>query len=242
MGENTRNTKEGQNHQDSVEAPAARSEKIRYGAPDGPRPEGSENYDGHTPIQSPGLEAVAQYLAAPKSLRAFKSDNDLAEHFQVTRQTIHRWKHHPDVIKRVHWLSSCHRLAGDSLARISWPQIMKKVVDEAMKGHMPAIRFCEEIAWRQEKQSEKRETSPYSLAERLYRAEQEYEKNAEMMTPTWLKERQQRLAKERALVAADERESETEPVPAAVNACDACGNPRCAHGRCPVCKTCEVCV
>jgi len=67
------------NHEGMMGSAKAQPEKIRYGAPDGPRPEGSENYNGHTPIEWAGLEAVAQYLAAPKSLREFKSDNETGE-------------------------------------------------------------------------------------------------------------------------------------------------------------------
>lgn len=47
-------------------------------------------YDGHEPLEYPGHEAVAQYLAAPESLREFKSFSDLANHFHVSRMTIHR--------------------------------------------------------------------------------------------------------------------------------------------------------
>jgi hypothetical protein len=190
---------------------------------------------------------VAQYLVAPKSLREFKSDNDLAKHFGVARNTVQRWKHHPDVNKRVHWLSNRYRLAGDLLVRINWPQIMQKLVEKAIKGDMQAIKFCEEIAWRQEKQSEKSQISPYSLDEVLERSRIQHIKNAELMTPTWLKERAKRLASGNPPVAAmsyvEPPEPNAEPAPEAepVNSCDACGKTRCVHGRCPVCDICEVC-
>jgi hypothetical protein len=194
MRNKNRLTKKCQDQQGIIEAPTTQSEEIRIGPPDGPRPEGSENYNGHTPIEWPGLEAVAQYLAAPKSLREFKSDNDLAKHFRKTRMTIHRWKHHPDVDKRVHWLSNRYRLAGDLLARLNWLRIMQKLVEKAIKGDMQAIKFCEEIAWRQEKQWDKRQISPYSLGEVLERARLQHIKDAETMTPTWILERAKRLA------------------------------------------------
>ena len=257
MRNKNRSPKKRQGHQGIVQAPKALSGKMRFGAPDGTRPEGSENYNGHTPIEWPGLEAVAQYLAAPKSLREFKSDNDLAKHFLVTRMTIHRWKLHPDVIKRAHWLSNRYRLAGDLLVRINWPQIMQKASEKAMKGDMQAIKSCEEIAWRQEKQSEKSQISPYSLEEVLERSRIQYIKYGELMTPTWLKERTKRLAGEKppveaagpppAILDVQQIKAETEPQPAPkpesahVNSCDACGKTRCVHGRCPACDICEVC-
>jgi hypothetical protein len=126
---------------------------------------------------------------------------------------------------------------------MNWQRIMQKVVEKAAKGDMQAVKFCEEIAWRQEKQSEKSGLSPLSLAEVLQRSEEEYVKHAELMTPTWLKEREKRLGSVRPPEAASVKEPETkpEPDPVAVNACDACGNARCAHGRCPACDNCEVC-
>jgi hypothetical protein len=247
MQNQNRLPKKRQGHRGIVLDSKVKSKKIRYGAPDGPRPEGSENYDGHTPIKWPGLESVAQHVASPKSVKEFRSDKDLAKNFDVTRNTIQRWKHHPDVSKRVHWLSNRYRLAGDSLARINWPRIMEKVVAKAMKGDMQAIKFCEEIAWRQEKHLEKREISPYSLEESLERAEREYEKHYNSMTPTWLKERAKRLASRKppapALPYVEPPTPKAEPAPEAalVNSCDACGKMRCAHGRCPMCEICADC-
>jgi len=126
---------------------------------------------------------------------------------------------------------------------------MQKVVEKAMKGDMQAIKFCEEIAWRQEKQSEKKQISPYSIEEVLERGEIEYEKHAEMMTPTWLKERLKRLGLGNGQQKEIDVPAESEPEAAAptptesapVNACDACGKTRCAHGKCPMCDLCEDC-
>jgi hypothetical protein len=177
-----------------VDAPKAQSEKVRYGAPCGPRTTESENYDGRTPMKYPGHEVVAQYLAAPKSLREFKSDNDLAKHFHVNRMTIHRWKIAPDVIKRAHWLSIQNKMVGDTIARREYPSIMKRLVELAMKGNIPAMKLCAERAWLDDKRAEKSDVSSPSLEELLKRSREEHIKNGEMMTPTWLKERQKRLA------------------------------------------------
>jgi len=80
--------------------------------------------------------------------------------------------------------------------------------------------------------------SSVSLEEVLLRAEREYEKHAEMMTPTWRKERAKRLDSGHARAAEDNLpEAESEPV----NCCDAHGTPRCVHSRYPMCETCEEC-
>lgn len=78
--------------------------------------------------------------------------------------------------------------------------------------------------------------SEASLEEVLERAEKEYIKHGEMMTPTWLLERAKRLGME-APVLPEAPKPEPEPV----NACDACGEERCSHGRCPGCEACETC-
>jgi hypothetical protein len=82
--------------------------------------------------------------------------------------------------------------------------------------------------------------SPASLEDVLLRAEQEYEKHAAMMTPTWLKERAKRLGNGHQPPPAA-AEKPPEPARAPVNPCDACGKERCAHGRCLACETCEPC-
>jgi hypothetical protein len=99
-------------------------------------------------IEFPGLEAVAQYLATSKSLREFKSDSDLAEHFGVSRMTIHRAKKDIDVIKRAYWLSMRNQLDGDLVARREYPAIMEKAVELALEGgKIKAMEFCVKRAW-----------------------------------------------------------------------------------------------
>jgi hypothetical protein len=237
-------TEEPENHEGMVGSAEEQSEKIRYGAPDGPRPEGSEDYNGHTPIEYPGLEAVAQYLAAPKSLREFKSDNELAKYFDVTRNTIQRWKHHPDVTKRVYSISNRYRMAGDVEVRRNWLQITEKLVEKAMTGDVQAIKLCDEIAWRQEKKLEKLQVSPhsYSIDELIEAGEKE---DDEVMLPSWAEERSTGLGSSDGNGQAKKTvEANPEPDPAppvAANTCDACRQTRCTHGRCPMCESCEVC-
>jgi hypothetical protein len=235
--------KKGQTHQEIVATPHSQSEKIRYGAPDGPRPKGSENYDGHTALESPGHEAMAQQLAVPKSQREFKSDKDMAKYFDVARMTLNRWKKNINVIKRAHWLAMQNKIEGELIARREFVPIVEKAVEMAKEGNIKAMEFCVNLAFPEDKQAIKSRISSLSLPEVLERAEIEYEKHAEMMTPTWLKERAARLASVHPPVAAGVSEPETkpEPVPVAVNACDSCGTTRCVHGRCPRCDNCEQC-
>jgi len=133
--------------QGTLQSQQVATEKIRHGAPDGPRRQRSETYDGSSPLEYPGHEAVAQYLAAPKSLRELKSDTDVADYFQVTRMTIFRWKRDPDVIRRAHWLTRFNEMVGDIAARREWAEIVKKVIDNALNGDLQAVKFCELRAW-----------------------------------------------------------------------------------------------
>ena len=149
-------------HDSSITDPQSR--KVRYGAPDGPS---KDRRESHEPLEYPGHEAVAQFLAAPRALREFKSDNDLAKHFGVTRMTIYRWKQNPDVIKRAYWLSSYYRVAGDIQVLHKWPLIAQKAIEKAMKGDMQAIKFCYEIACREDRQHEESPLSSMSAEEIL---------------------------------------------------------------------------
>jgi hypothetical protein len=151
--------KQDQTLRGNVEPLEVQSEKIRYGAPDGPRHKRRGKYDGRSPLNYPGHEAVAQYLAAPKSLREFRSDMDLAKHFQVTRMTIYRWKNDVDVMQRAYWLSMRNQMAGDLVARREWPQIMEKAVEMAKRGDVHAMKFCESRAWAEDLRVEQSQLS-----------------------------------------------------------------------------------
>lgn len=239
--------KKGQTHQGIVEATKAQSEKIRYGAPDGPRPKGSENYDGHTPLEWPGHEAMAQQLAVPKSQRGFKSDKDMAKYFQVDRVTLGRWKKNINVIKRAHWLAMQNKIEGELVARREFVPIAEKAVEMAKEGNIKAMEFCVDLAFPEDKQAKKSGISSSSLAEVLERAEIEYRKHYQTMTPTWIKEQAKRRANGKLPVAGmsyvEPPKPNAEPAPEAapVNSCDACGTTRCVHGRCPMCEACEEC-
>jgi hypothetical protein len=138
---------ETQNHDEAIEASNAPSEKLRHGAPSGPRQKRRDRYDGREPLPSAGHECVAQFLAAPTSLRKFESLTALATHFKVTRMTVHRWKQDIDVMRRTYWLSMRNKVTGDLLARQAWVRIMKKVIEMAKKGDFRAIEFIERHAW-----------------------------------------------------------------------------------------------
>ena len=147
------------------------------------------------------------------------------------------------MLRRADWLSKFNTIVSTLVIRRAISKIMEKAVEMAMGGNISAIKLCVEIAFREDKQQGKSPLSPLSLAEVLERAEIEYEKNAEMMTPTWLKERAKRLGYGHPPEAADVSEPETKQGPGsvAVKPCDTCGTTRCAHGRCPACDICEVC-
>ena len=230
----------------------AQSKKIRYGAPDGPRENRRENYHGREPLEFLGHEAAAWFLAVPKNLREIKSIAALAKHFSVTRKTVHYWMKDIDVLKRAEWLSETNKIIGKLVVRRACGELSEKLVEMGMGGDIAAIKMCMDIALREDKQTEKSRLSSLSLEEVLERAEIEYEKYAEMMTPTWLKERNaQRASGKPPVSALDGRKFEGAVAliakPAAVpdsvveNGCDACGKTRCVHGRCPGCETCEVC-
>jgi len=142
--------RENPNHQGAVQAPIPSLEKVRYGAADGPRQKRRERHDGREPLNYAGHEAVAQFLAAPKSDREFKSLTALANHFKVTRMTIHRWKQDIDVMQRAYWLSKRNQMAGDLVARREYPEIMERAVQLAKAGDVQAMKFCESRAWPEE--------------------------------------------------------------------------------------------
>jgi hypothetical protein len=145
MQEETELKKEIANAQRVVE-PSAPSEKVRYGAPNGPRRK-RRNCDGREPLDYPGHEAVAQYLATPKLDREFESLTALANRFEVTCVTVHRWKKDKDVMRRTNWLLMQTRMEGDFVARREWPEIMEKAVELAKSGDVQAMKFCESRVW-----------------------------------------------------------------------------------------------
>ena len=99
------------------------------------------------PLDSPEEEAIAQYLATPKSIREFKSHTDLAQHFNISRMTVYRRTKDLRVLQRVEWLLQHHRLAGDLIARLHWERIMAGQVKAAVAGDTKAAQFCRERAW-----------------------------------------------------------------------------------------------
>jgi hypothetical protein len=102
------------------------------------------------PLDSPEDEAIAQYLATPKSSREFKSITDLAKHFNISRVTVYRRTKDLDVLQRAEWLLMHHRLAGDLIARLHWKRIVAGQVKAAAAGDTKAAQFCKEVAWPEE--------------------------------------------------------------------------------------------
>jgi hypothetical protein len=135
------------NQQQDPNVTDSQSEKIRYGAPDGPRQNRQSVYDGREPLKYSGHEATAQFLATPETQREFDSVSALAKHFNVSRTTVYRWIQDIDVIQRANSLSMRNQMAGDLLARRDWPLIMGKAVQMARNGDVHAMKFCATRAW-----------------------------------------------------------------------------------------------
>ena len=102
------------------------------------------------PLDSPEDEAIAQYLASPKSIREFKSITDLAQHFNISRQTVYRRTQELYVLERAEWLLTHHKLAGDLTARLHWKRIVAGQVKAAVSGDTRAAQFCKDTAWPEE--------------------------------------------------------------------------------------------
>jgi len=99
------------------------------------------------PLDSPVDEAIAEYLTTPKSIRQFKSFNELATHFNVCRMTVYRRTKDLEVLQRIEWLLTQHKFAGDLIARRHWGRIMAGQVKAAIGGDTKAAQFCKEVAW-----------------------------------------------------------------------------------------------
>jgi hypothetical protein len=104
-------------------------------------------FDKTKPLNSPEDEAIAQYLATPKSIREFKSFSELAAHFNISRMTVYRRSKDSSILERVEWLLTHHKLAGDLIARLNWGRIVAGQVKAAAAGDTKAAIFCKERAW-----------------------------------------------------------------------------------------------
>ncbi len=131
----------------AAEANNPRPQETCSATPDGPRKKRRKNYNGSQPLDYPGDEAVAQFLAAPKQCRQFKSVAALAKHFDVSRTTIYRWAQDRDVVKRTEWLAMRNMGFGDFIACREWPGIVKAQVAAALAGDTRAAIFCQNRAW-----------------------------------------------------------------------------------------------
>jgi hypothetical protein len=115
--------------------------------PPDPSTKRRRRFDKTKPLNSPEDEAIAQYLATPKSIREFKSFSELATHFNISRMTVYRRSKDANVLERVEWLLTHHKLAGDLIARLNWERIVAGQVRAAVAGNTKAAIFCKENAW-----------------------------------------------------------------------------------------------
>jgi hypothetical protein len=138
------------------------------------------NFNGQDPLDHPGHEALAHFLANPRPQKEFKSITTFAAHFNVTRMTVHRWKKDPDVLRRAEWLSKGNKLAGDLIVKANWEPIVRAQVDAALAGDTQAAKFCERRAWPEDGQADSRLISSMTIAEACRSTENLGE------IPTWL--------------------------------------------------------
>ncbi len=124
--------------QNSMEADA-QSGRTRFGAPDGPRQKRSKMQDRSEPLEFPGHERVAEFMATPKSLREFESVTALAKHFNITTKTIYCWMKDDDVLRRAEWLSMRNKRHGDLSIRCRYEEIIEKLIEMALTGNVAAV-------------------------------------------------------------------------------------------------------
>jgi hypothetical protein len=177
------------NQQENSNITAAQSEKIRSGAPDGPRQCRRMSHDRREPLEYPGHETVAQFMATPQSMREFKSVTALAKHLNLARKTIHCWMNDVDVMRRAEWLSMRNKGTGDLIPRREWLRIMENMVRLAIGGNVAAAKFCAERAFPEDQQAKKSGLSTETLDEVAAREEERYVRMAEVTTPLWMREK-----------------------------------------------------
>jgi hypothetical protein len=129
---------------ETVEGDAAGPQTIRPAAPPTKR---RRNYDGSKPLNNPGHEAVAQFLAVPKQFRRFRTITALAMQFNVARMTVYRWAQDFDVVRRAEWLSVQNQVLGDFIACREWPSVVRAQVAAALAGDTRAAIFLQNRAW-----------------------------------------------------------------------------------------------
>jgi hypothetical protein len=141
------------NHSDAIESGLTRgvreneAEPSRtFSVPDLSRARKRQS-GGREPLDPSEDEAIAQYLATPKSLREFKSFSELAKRFNLSRMTVYRRSKDPRILERAALLLQPYKRAGDNIARLNWPQIVASQVKAAVAGDTRAAQFCKEQAW-----------------------------------------------------------------------------------------------
>jgi hypothetical protein len=134
-------------------ATEAQAVKVRNAA-GGPRQNDNRNYDGREPLDDPGREAVAQFLAVPTSMREFSSIVALAEKFAVTRTTVYRWMRERNVLRRADWLSLGNKSVAQLSIRQELPAITEKMAEKAKSGDIQAAKFCSDFAFPKDRRSE----------------------------------------------------------------------------------------
>jgi hypothetical protein len=118
-------------------------------APNGREVVCRENYDGSEPLDDPVFEAIAQFFAAPREFKQFRSAITLAENFGISRMTVYRRAQNNDVVLRIKWLLRKSMQGADLIACREWSGIVRAQVKAALAGDLRAAMFCQNRAWRQ---------------------------------------------------------------------------------------------
>ena len=87
----------------------------------------------------------------------------------------------------------------------------------ALIGNVAAMKLCLDNAFRGDQQAKKSKLSDSSLEEVLERAEKEYLKHEKQMTPSWLRERQEREAAKRRMAEENRAPEKPEDPPTGIS-------------------------
>lgn len=164
------------------------SENTGDGAADGPARKRRRFYNASEPLDLPGHEAVAQFLATPDLQREIKTVTDLAKYLNVTRKTIYCWMKDVDVQRRAERLSAPNKIIGKLHIRRETGRIMEKLIEKAKTGDVRAIQACLDLGWPEDKAQERSGLTSRSLDDLIEEQSESMLRNINTVMPTWVTE------------------------------------------------------
>jgi HTH domain len=195
------------NQQQDPKVIDAQPDKIRIGASEGLRKNPRPNYNGDEPLEFPGDEEVAVFLATPKSEREFDSISALAEHLNVSRMTIYRRRQDIEVLRRAEFLLTQNKVIGKLNIRREWADITEKLVEQAKSGNVHAVKLCKDLAFPEDRQQERSGLPSCSIEELFGGTENERIEHA-VVIPTWARIQDEMLNAAEGKAAEEKRELE----------------------------------